>query len=266
MKVKLIILLIFLLCFSSCNKEDSIQKIWISSTWVSSKDSDEYKLIKDRILKGRTKDNESILLHLDSIYTGFYKDKLIYEFKDDSLTITHFNETLYYGFNWHKIKYEFKFDSIYIEEGSNNKELKYGIEKLTKNKLILSYYLKESFHQENVITFQPLKIFNREIKKNDLEELLINNEFDVDIDTISITFIAPQKYTSGKIIPSNSKNILNLEEEGYWYITKIHNELFLVIDSQVMHIKEVQDEKISGLIYGNDNIELSLTKVLKRTE
>jgi len=263
MKIRLIIVLIFLSIFSSCNQDNSIQKVWISSTWTSSKDSKKYKLITERIYEEQLEDSEAFLLHLDSMYKGIYGDKLIYEFEEDSLTITHFNETLYYGFDRDKVKYELKFDSIYTQEGIQNRELRYAIEQLTRNKLILSFYLKESFLQENVITFQPLKTFNRKINKSDLEELLIDNEFAINIDSTSIIFTAPKKYAYGKVIPSNSKNVLDLKVEDYWYITIINNELFLILDSQVMHIREIQDERILGLIYGNENMELSLTRIKK---
>lgn len=248
-------LIFFLLIFISCEKNVSIQKVWISTKWTQSIDSKKYKLIKE---EEYDKDFES---HIDSLYNSTIEDKLIYQFKEDSFIVKHFNKTLYYAYNKYNYNYKHIKDSIYVSE-NNERVISYKVDELTESKLIISYYLEEAFLNENKIILQPIKKFNCNSNKDNLKSFLTDSDFVLTETNNKVTFHKPNKF-GGKISVSNSDNRFNLKTNDGWYVTMIEDELFLVVGIHVIQIIEIQTDRIVGYTYGEQNKEIILEKIVQ---
>jgi len=253
----ILFLMLLLLACSSENK-NTLNDVWISYNWVEELEPSKLIDLKEEFGKDNNNSEMKFEKFISDIYTNTNPNKQIFKFNDDKLEIIIFDKSNYNGYSRHNFNYKCESDSIFVYKGSEQL-LRYKIEHLNRNELILTYTTKRYISNKNKIKFRSITSFspiaNTEIVKSFLNE----NSVKINTSLETIYFTESTKFC-GKIKVQNSTNEYNFKTDQYWGVIKMQGELFLHIGSELIQIIRLNEKTLTGLIIADTNKEIHFHK------
>ena len=110
--------------------------------------------------------------------------------------------------------------------------------------------------------FEVLPSYNQVKEEQKLLNYLTAHTYKIVTDTFEVFYEFQEDYTTFATTPHLK---LVIDDRTYWRISQHGTELFLVLDNfngTALHIKEITETEIKGVIYGKEDREVILERVL----
>lgn len=253
-----LIIYVLLLLFSCSSREKDLKGIWMGTYGINYNELDQNEL--DKI------ENKEFVKFILDMHTDTFNNSVIYIFGKDSLSVKMYSGIKYgYLKKEYQVDYILRDDSIIIpfEREKRLEQEEILTFKVSKNELVL-YQKIEGFLEELNLFFKPLRKFKQQEKVSYfLNDLLVNKNFKNNLDATILEFTTQRKSTIGKVLVKDSEEGSRWKNSQYWKIITIEEELLLVIDDVIIHIVDITDNEIQGLIYGEENTRVSFWAITK---
>lgn len=234
MKSSLLYLFVVLFFFACNTSTQPIEKTWIS---------------KYRIYHAGK--------HNEHISSGGLK--FLFRFDEDSLG---FNDFQFMGASDKgemKFKYRIHDTTLFLFDFNSE-----GIDTIPISLNDSQLVLQESPSLKTV--FGILPTYNQAKEQQKLFNYLTSFTYKIVTDSFEVVYEFQKDYTTFNTTVHSNLFIKNM---GYWKWTQSGTELFLELDDlygNMLHIKTITEKEIKGVIYGKENREVSLERVLPQNK